>query len=133
MASFFERMAMPHDALNWFEIPVRDIERAQRFYETLLDISLRREQMAGQTLAVFPYEEGRVGGALVCGPLSTAPSLDGHVLYLDAGRSIDATLARAGELGARVLLPKLQLPDDIGAIAHVADSEGNRVGLHQRP
>jgi hypothetical protein len=124
---------MTQDALNWFEIPVRDIERAQRFYETLLDISMRREQMAGQSLAVFPYAEGRVGGALVSGSMTGAPSLDGPVLYLDAGKSLDATLARAGELGARVLLSKVQLPGDIGAIAHVVDSEGNRLGLHQRP
>jgi len=124
---------MMQDALNWFEIPVRDIERAQRFYETLLDISMRRDEGGGQARAVFPYAEGRVGGALVCGPTTTAPNLDGNVLYLDAGKSLDATLARAGELGARVLLSKVQLPRDIGAIAHVEDSEGNRVGLHQRP
>lgn len=123
---------MTRDALNWFEIPVRDIERAQRFYEILLDISMRREQMSGQTLAVFPYEEGRVGGALIEGSTAPAPTTDGNVLYLDAGPSLDATLARAGELGAKVLLPKLQLPADIGSIAHVQDSEGNRVGLHQK-
>lgn len=120
------------DALNWFEIPVLDIERAQRFYETLLDISMRREVMAGQALAIFPYAEGRTGGALISGPMAPAPSTDGCVVYLDAGRSLDATLARAGELGAKVLMSKVQLPADIGAIAHVVDSEGNRIGLHQR-
>lgn len=120
------------DALNWFEIPVLDIERAQRFYETLLDISMRREVMAGQALAIFPHAEGRIGGALISGPMASAPSTDGCVVYLDAGRSLDATLARAGELGAKVLMSKVQLPADIGAIAHVVDSEGNRVGLHQR-
>jgi predicted enzyme related to lactoylglutathione lyase len=121
------------DALNWFEIPVRDIERAQRFYEILLDIQMRREEMAGQQLAVFPYAEGRVGGALIAGPTVSAPSIDGNLVYLDAGKSLDATLARAGELGAKVLVSKIQLPADIGAIAHVMDSEGNRIGLHQRP
>ena len=120
------------DALNWFEIPVLDIERAQRFYEILLDISMRREVMAGQTLAVFPHAEGHAGGALISGPMACAPSTDGCVVYLDAGPSLDAALARAGELGAKVLMSKVQLPADIGAIAHVVDSEGNRVGLHQR-
>jgi predicted enzyme related to lactoylglutathione lyase len=120
------------DALNWFEIPVLDIERAQRFYETLLDISMRREVMAGQALAIFPHAEGRTGGALISGSMASAPSTDGCVVYLDAGPSLDATLARAGELGAKVLMSKVQLPADIGAIAHVVDSEGNRVGLHQR-
>ena len=120
------------DALNWFEIPVHDLERAQHFYEVLLDISMRREVMAGQMLAIFPHAQGRPGGALVSGSMAAAPSTDGCVVYLDAGTSLDATLARAGELGAKVLMSKVQLPADIGAIAHVADSEGNRIGLHQR-
>ncbi len=36
---------MTRNALTWFEIPVTDIDRAQRFYETLLARDLRREQM----------------------------------------------------------------------------------------
>jgi predicted enzyme related to lactoylglutathione lyase len=121
---------MRHDALNWFEIPVRDMNRAQQFYETLLGKPLRREEMGPQTLAVFPYDDGRVGGALLAGPGAPAPSTDGNIIYLEASPSLDATLARAAELGAKVLLAKLQLPGDIGAIAHIVDSEGNRIGLH---
>ena len=121
---------MTHDALHWFEIPVHDMERAQRFYETLLGRRMRREQMGPQALAVFEYGDGRVGGALLNGPDMPAPSLDGNIVYLNASPSLDAALARAVALGARVLLPRLQLPGDIGAIAHIADSEGNRIGLH---
>ena len=116
--------------LNWFEIPVDDIDRAQRFYETLLGQSLRREEMGPQSLAVFPYDEGSVGGALLSSPHPPAPSSDGMVAYLNAGPSLDIVLSRADELGAEVLLPALQLPRDIGFIAQIVDSEGNRVGLH---
>ena len=123
---------MTHDALNWFEIPVTDIDRAQRFYETLLGRAMRREQMGPQTLAVFPYDDGRVGGALLHSATAPAPSTDGSLVYLAAGPSLDVVLARAGELGAKVLLPKLELPRDIGFIAQIVDCEGNRVGLHQR-
>ena len=52
---------MQRDAIHWIEIPVTDIDRAQRFYETLLAQSLRREEMAPQTLAVFAYDGG-IGG-----------------------------------------------------------------------
>ena len=122
---------MTRNALNWFEIPVADIERAQRFYETLLARSLRREQMGPQTLAVFQYDNGDgVGGALLQSATAPAPGTDGSLVYLDAGPSLDAVLSRAGELGAKVLLPKLQLPGTIGFIAQIVDSEGNRVGLH---
>ena len=44
--------AAAHPAINWFEIPVTDIDRAQAFYEAVLGQPLRREPMGPQTLAV---------------------------------------------------------------------------------
>ncbi len=122
---------MPHNAIHWFEIPVADIDRAQRFYETLLAGALRREQMGPQTLAVFPYDSG-IGGALVQSAAAPRPGTDGTLAYLNAGPSLDAVLARASELGARVLQPRTELPRDIGFIAQIVDSEGNRIGLHSQ-
>ena len=44
------------NVLNLFELPVVDLDRAQRFYETVLDASLDRSPMGPDTtLAVFPY------------------------------------------------------------------------------
>lgn len=123
---------MTQNALNWFEIPVRDMERAQGFYETLLATRLTRRDFGGQDIAVFPYADGRVGGALLKSA-SPAPCADGSLVYLDAGPSLDAVLERAAGLGARVLQPRMELPNGIGCIAHITDSEGNRVGLHSRP
>ena len=122
---------MQANAIHWFEIPVVDIDRAQRFYETLLARSMRREQMGPQTLAVFPYDNGKgIGGALLKGDTAPKPGTDGPLIYLNAEPSLDLVLARAAELGAEVLLPKLELPRDIGFIAQIVDSEGNRIGLH---
>ena len=122
---------MTRNALAWFEIPVADIARAQRFYETLLARSMRREQMGPQTLAIFPYDNGNgVGGALLQSATAPAPGTDGSLVYLDASPSLAVVMSRAAELGARVLLPALQLPGTIGFIAQIVDSEGNRVGLH---
>lgn len=117
------------NALNWFEIPCADIERAQTFYERLLGAPLRREAMIGQQLAVFPYEPASgVGGALVSGQ-GYEPGPAGAVVYLPATPTLDAALARL-PAGARVLTPKVTLPGEMGVFAHVEDSEGNRVGLH---
>ena len=122
---------MQRDAIHWFEIPVSDIDRAQRFYETLLAQAMRREQMGPQTLAVFAYQEGGgIGGALLQSATAPTPGNEGVRIYLNAKPSLDAVLARARELGAEVVLPKLQLPRDIGFIAQIVDSEGNRIGLH---
>jgi predicted enzyme related to lactoylglutathione lyase len=120
------------NAVNWFEIPVADLDRAQRFYETLLDAPLRREAMGPETtLAVFPYERGAgIGGCLFAGTHAPTPSDDGTVVYLDASPSLDAVLARIDAAGGRIVMPRTELPAGMGAFAQIVDSEGNRVGLH---
>jgi len=118
------------NAIDWFEIPVRDIARAQAFYEALLGAPMRREKIAGNTLAVFSYAETGVGGCLMAGESAPAPSTDGTLIYLNAGPRLDETLARVAAAGGRVTTPKVQLPDGMGCFAHVSDTEGNRVGLH---
>jgi predicted enzyme related to lactoylglutathione lyase len=120
-------------AVNWFEIPVRDIERAQAFYEKLLAKALRRGTMGPQTLAVIPYDPERgVGGALVAGVHIPDPSPNGTLVYLNAEPSLDAAVQRAVAAGGRVATPRVELPEGMGCFAHVIDSEGNRVGLHAR-
>jgi predicted enzyme related to lactoylglutathione lyase len=48
-------------AINWFEIPVADIDRAQSFYETVLACKMRRENVGDSMLAMFPYDGNEVG------------------------------------------------------------------------
>ena len=120
-----------HSAVSWFEIPVRDLERAQAFYEKLLAKALRREAMGPQTLAVIPYDEGQgVGGALITGVHIPDPSPNGTLVYLNAEPSLDAAVERAVAAGGSVATPRVELPEGMGCFAHVIDTEGNRVGLH---
>lgn len=116
-------------AITWFEIPVADIERAQRFYETVLANPMRREHMGEHTLAVFAYTEPATGGCLMSGA-GMAPAAAGTVVYLDASPELDGALARVSAAGGRVVLPRTELPEGMGCFAHIIDTEGNRVGLH---
>lgn len=119
------------NAIAWFEIPVRDLDRAQSFYEAVLGRALRREAMGPQTLAVLPYDPARgVGGALLHGPTAAEPVAGGVLVYLDAGPSLDAAAARAVAAGGHIATPRVDLPDGMGAFVHVIDLEGNRIGLH---
>ena len=119
------------NAINWFEIPVADMDRAQRFYEVMLARSLRREQFGDQQLAVFPYEEPAAGGCLQASPQAGAANGHGGVrIYLDCEPSIDAALSRAKTAGGGIVVQKTALPPGMGYFAHVRDSEGNVVGLH---
>lgn len=117
-------------ALHWFEIPVRDMDRAQAFYEVLLARPIRREQMGGNQLGIFPYDEPAVGGCLMAGETAPEPSAQGALVYLNAGASLDVVLARVAAAGGRITTPKVELPGGMGCFAHIADTEGNRVGLH---
>ncbi|MDP4299720.1 VOC family protein [Leptothrix discophora] len=118
-------------AINWFEIPVDDLDRAQRCYEAVLGRTLRRESMGPQTeLAVFPYEAGlATGGCLMKSP-GLRPHGDGPRLYLNAEPSLDAAVGRAERAGLRIVVPRVNLPGEMGAFAVIVDSEGNQVGLH---
>ncbi len=121
---------MSHNAVTWFEIPAADLDRAQRFYETVLSVALKREQMGDEQLAVFPYEQPGAGGCLQRGSNPVAPSRDGTRVYLDASPSLDAALTRVLGAGGRIATPKVALPPGMGFFAHIEDSEGNVVGLH---
>ncbi len=121
---------MTTDAISWFEIPVRDLDRAQRFYETVLDRKLARETMGEERLAIFPAAEGRTQGCINIGPQPVAPSTSGTRVYLDASPSIDAALSRVADAGGKVVVRKTALPSGMGYWAHMSDTEGNVVGLH---
>lgn len=117
------------NAVVWSEIAVVDLKRASAFYEKLLDGKLKHESFGPFRIALFPHAADGVGGCLVHGE-GYEPSPKGTVTYLAAIPDLDAALERAHAAGARVLMPKTALPGDQGYIAHLADCEGNRIGLY---
>lgn len=117
------------NVINWFEIPVTDLDRARRFYEATFAVSMRVEEMGGMRMAIFPYADPATGGALLACP-EGKPGDHGVVIYLNGGDDLAVPLARAVEAGGTVLMPKTEISPQIGFIAMFADSEGNRIGLH---
>ena len=69
----------------WFEIPVQDIQRAKKFYETIFDIQLSSMDMGDEfKMEVFPGDQDSVSGALVYNDSWYKPSkTDGPLLYLN--------------------------------------------------
>ena len=116
-------------ALNWFEIPVTDMQRAKAFYAKVMQIELRDEEMDGMQMAIFPHSEDGVGGSLTAGP-NYRPGPSGTIVYLNAGADIDGPLSRIEAAGGKIVMPKLHLSPEIGHIAIMQDSEGNHIGLH---
>lgn len=115
------------NVLNWFDIPVTDMDRAVAFYSGVLGIEMHRGAMGGALMAFFPHDG--VGGCLVQCQDHT-PSAAGTLIYLNAGADLDVPLARVQPLGGKVLMPKCKITDEIGFMAVFLDTEGNRVGFH---
>ena len=111
----------------WFEIPSTNFERAVKFYESVFQVTLRRENIGGD-LAVFPSGENAVNGAVVS-QSGYVPAANGAVVYLNAGEDLTPYLERAAAHGGSVIAPKTALPPGMGHYAHFGDTEGNRVGL----
>lgn len=119
-----------NNALNWFEIPSTDFDRAVMFYSTILEAPLRREMIAGTLNAFLPYDnnaDNAVGGAIIFDAQIT-PSAHGTVPYLNCNGRLDEVLARVIPAGGKVILPHIDFP--FGSIATILDTEGNRIGLH---
>lgn len=118
--------------IDWFEIPVSDIERAQAFYEAVLQTTLQRESFAGpgMQMAVFPGQGDAVKGALMSGHPVLQVGSCGTLVYLHAGALLDAALQRVVAAGGQVAMGKVALPEGLGYMAHMLDLDGNRVGLH---
>ncbi len=116
------------NALTWFEIPTLDLDRATRFYETVLGVRLKREVFGGVPHAIFPAGERDATGALIQDG-RRKPSSDGALIYLDAAGKLDACVERLGKAGGTLLLPKTDIGNP-GFIAVFRDPEGNSVALH---
>jgi uncharacterized protein len=121
------------NALNWFEIPATDINRAKSFYEKIFGIEMPLDEMMGMKMAFFPYEQGsgKASGGLVQSDMHK-PSQDGAVIYLNANPNMEPVLERIEEAGGKVVMPKTKIGEDIGHMAFFIDSEGNKMALHSQ-
>ena len=120
------------NAINWFEIPVNDYERAKKFYSTILDLEITDYHMPEKNMkyGMFPYdmENNGVGGAIIQ-MKEMNPSTDGSTVYLNGGDDLNVPLSKVEAAGGQVFMPKTDI-DENGFIAQFIDTEGNRVALH---
>ena len=118
------------NAINWFEIPVANLERAVAFYEQIMAAKLPLESsFPGMKMAMFPYKDPGVGGCLIEFE-QARPHADGVRVYLNGGDNLAPILDRVEAAGGRIIMPKTFLREDIGHIGMFSDSEGNIIGLH---
>ncbi len=121
---------MKMNPVVYFEIPVLDLARASNFYSKVFETTLNQDAVDGYQMAFFDSFGDSFGatGALVVGDVYV-PSHQGCFLYFGV-ESIDETVERALEHGGSVLYPK-KSNGDLGFVAEIQDTEGNRIALHE--
>jgi predicted enzyme related to lactoylglutathione lyase len=114
-----------------FEIPYDDGDRARRFYKEAFGWQLQEIPEMDYTLVTTgpsgeqgPTEPGYVNGGMLH---REEGGSSGPVIVVDV-ESIDAALAKIGELGGATLVPR-QPVGMMGFAAYFTDPEGNVVGL----
>lgn len=120
------------NAISWFEIPVENLDRAKKFYETIFatTFTTMRAGPDGPRLALFPVDPRKgVAGALAQGS-GYSPTTFGTKVYLSAGEDLDVVLGRVELAGGTVATQKTQISPQFGYMGAFIDTEGNWVGLH---
>ena len=119
---------MQANPVRWFEIYVQDMPRARKFYESVFQFKL--EQLPTDIeMWTFPMEKDKVGagGALV--KIEGFSSGGNSTLIYFASEDCAIEAARVVSAGGRIQQEKMSI-GPYGFIAHVYDTEGNRIGIH---
>jgi predicted enzyme related to lactoylglutathione lyase len=122
-------MAKKSNPVIYFEIPVKDIDRAITFYKAVFNFNFAKDNIDNNEMALFPFEQESSGisGALAKGEIYK-PTKDGVLIYFKTN-NIDETLQLSSTNGGQILYPKTD--NGIGFVAEFEDTEGNRIALFQ--
>jgi len=113
--------------INWFEIPVHDINRAEKFFNTIYGFSMIAMDMEGIEMRMFRAEE--ISGAIIRQE-GMEPGCGGPMIYLNGGEDLNDVICKIEEAGGKIITPKTEISDNHGFFAIFLDTEGNKLGIH---
>ena len=118
--------------VGWFDIYVDDIDRAQAFYETVLETALVPMDDPNDPTAQMrgfgdDFSSHGAGGALVKLPYAQ-PGPGGSMVYFSCDDCAEEE-ARVVAAGGEVVRSKFSIGEH-GFVSIVPDTEGNSIGLH---
>ncbi len=124
------------NAISWFEIPTTDINRAQKFYEAVFQITMTPIDMENIKMRMFPLDNPMdgVGGSIVqTNGFHTPSATDGPLIYLNGNPDVKIFLDRVEAAGGKIIVPKTEISPEYGYMGVFIDTEGNRIALHSVP
>ncbi|WP_299474948.1 VOC family protein [uncultured Roseibium sp.] len=118
------------NAVGWFDIYVNELDRAVRFYETVLNCKLEPiGDPTGETqMMSFPADMSAYGaGGALSKSAHASPGVGGTVVYFSA-EDCAVEEARVDAAGGQVLRPKFSI-GEFGWVSLCRDTEGNVFGI----
>ncbi len=115
--------------IEWVEIPAANFKRAVKFYNAVFNLSMEEMDCGTEKMACFPTGEGGIFFKE-----SDKPSENGTIIHLSVPDNIEQASIRVQENGGKMVLPKTKIEaEGRGFFALCLDSEGNKIGLYEKP
>ncbi|MEO8607752.1 MAG: VOC family protein [Chloroflexota bacterium] len=114
----------------WIEIPVKDIQRAAKFYWALFELphtEIHNWEVRQTTTLSFDPAIDQPGISLNQ-TANFEPSNKGILVYLDCGDDLTSHLNRVEPAGGKIVTGKTSMGQD-GFYAAIHDTEGNLIAL----
>ncbi len=134
---------MEQGQIVWFEIPVKDLDRAILFYSAVLSIKIQKNKFLDTEYGIFNKDKSPIGGALVSKE-NHKPSSEMVLFFYVV--SISESLKDVVKFGGQIIIEKTLLKQknaegyltinsnlidgNIGYYAEFLDCEGNRICLY---
>lgn len=115
----------------WIEIPVKDLERAMQFYQTLFELEATPilDEGVRRTTTLTNTTEGGGVGISLNQTANFEPSNKGPLVYLSTNEDIPGYLARVEAAGGKIVEGKTSM-GEAGHYATILDTEGNMLALY---
>jgi len=118
--------------VGWFEIYVKDMTRARKFYEGLFDTRLKELKSPAGELEMWSFEGdqssyGTPGALVKMKDMPPGGGLTTLVYFMCQDCAVQE--AKVPKLGGRIERKKMSI-GEYGFICLVYDTEGNMIGLH---
>lgn len=120
---------MKRNSIGWFEIYVDDMERARKFYETVLQVKLEKLPVPDIDMWNFPMEMDGPGAAGALVNMPGFPAGGNSVLIYFTCEDCAAEESRVAGAGGKIEKEKFSI-GEYGFVSLVYDTEGNMFGLH---
>ena len=112
--------------ISWVEIPAKDLKRAVKFYNSVMQVDLQIADFGEEKMAGFPNGEGAITQAP-----DFHPSREGVIVSFNVKNDLDGAIERIKAGGGEIITGKTKIEaEGMGYFALFLDTEGNRAGLY---